>query len=58
MSPILFGCFFSGDFLGGKQAFLRLYSLSINFFHFKNVLPVTCFCCFLGGEIICCGSAR
>ena len=59
VSPILFGwffveasptcfcifvkCFFCNLFLGifwGKRAF---YSLSMNFFHFKNVLPATCF---------------
>ena len=68
VSPILFGwffveasptcfcifvkCFFCNLFPGiflGKRA-------SMNFF---NVLPATCFCCFLGvREIICCGSAR
>ena len=55
-------CFFCNLFpgiFGGKWAFLVLHSLSMNFFHFKNVLPATCFCCFLGvREIICCGSAR
>ena len=52
-------CFFCNlfpFFLGGKRAFLGLHSLSMNFFHFKTVLPATCF---LGvREIICCGSAR
>ena len=75
VSPILFGwlfveasptcfcifvkCFFCNLFPGifwGKRAFLGLHSMSMNFF---NVLPATCFCCFLGvREIICCGSAR
>ena len=75
VSPILFGwffveasptcfcifvkCFFCNLFPGiflGKRAFLGLHSLSTNFF---NVLPATCFCCFLGvREIICCGSAQ
>ena len=75
VSPILFGwlfveasptcfcifvkCFFCNLFpgiFGGKRAFLGLHSMSMNFF---NVLPATCFCCFLGvREIICCGSAR
>ena len=74
VSPILFFFFFCGSqpymflhfvkyflFPGifwGKRAFLGLHSLSMNFFHFKSVLPATCFCCFLGvREIICCGSA-
>ena len=38
------------------ETILGLHSMSMNFF---NVLPATCFCCFLGvREIICCGSAR
>ena len=50
-------CFFCNLFPGifwGKRAFLGLHSLSMNFFHFKNILPATWFCCFLGvREIIC-----
>ena len=55
---MLFCNLFSGIFWG-KRAFSGLHSLSMNFYHFKNILRATCCCCFFGvREIICCGSAR
>ena len=66
VSPILFGWFFVEASPTCFYIFVKCFFCNLfpgifwgKCFHFKNVLPANCFCCFLGvREIICCGSAR